>query len=535
MNRKAQFEKILLQQRYDVCIIGGGATGAGIALDAQKRGLSVILIDKGDFGGQTSSKSTKLIHGGVRYLEQAFKKLDWAQLKMVYKALHERNILLKNAPHLSRKLNLITPCKNIIEAVYFTIGLKMYDWLAGKNKLEKSQWLNKKQTLEQVKELNPQKTHSSVIYSDGQFDDARYCLSIIQTAEKLGATVLNYAEILGFNETNISENKNIGKLKALTFLDKITLSQHQISAKVFINATGPFGDVIRKMANPKLQNRIKVSRGAHIILAREVMQSSSAILIPKTKDGRVIFMIPWQDQLLVGTTDEPDVLTDSPEILEEERDYLLQYANEYLNKKLTKKDIKSSFVGQRPLIQPILDKTIQAETKSLVRDHEVEIDHRSKLVSVLGGKWTTYRLMAKDALDQIYKEIWHKKAVACSTENQLLFGAENYNFEEWKDLKTQYPISEFTAQHLLKKYGCKANEVLQLGKTDATLFEILSENHPFIKAEIKYTILNEMATNIDDIMYRRLGLGFRDHSAIDNCKKFIEQCFSELTIAQCEG
>ena len=518
MNRQEQLKRLENQLEFDLCIIGGGATGAGIALDASLRGLKVILIEKNDFAAQTSSKSTKLIHGGVRYLEQAVKKLDWEQFKMVRKALYERTILLKNAPHLSRPLALLTPCRNWVESIYYAIGLKMYDWIAGYHNINPSKRLSKKQALALIPELNSQKLNSAVLYYDGQLDDARYCLSIIQTAVEKGAIALNYTQATGM----IKSQKSL-RIKTLQAKDLLSNQEYSINAKVFVNATGPFADHIRQMANPKLKPRMRVSRGAHIVLPAGVLKGDTAILVPKTDDGRVVFIIPWQDHTLVGTTDEEDTLSENPDLKDYEARYLLEYVNRLLKEPVTLEQITSGFCGQRPLLQPSLHSTMDGDTKSLVRDHEVEIDNRSKLVSIMGGKWTTYRLMAKDTLDQIYKEIFNKKVVACTTENQLLYGAKNYNFDDWEKLVTEYSVSSQTAQHLMKKYGSNADKVMALTQEDTSLKELLVEGHPFIKAEVVYSIRDEMAATASDILDRRLGLGLRDKNASAKAIDFVSE------------
>jgi len=519
MNRQEQISKLQTTNEFDICVIGGGATGAGIALDAILRGLKVILIDKGDFAGQTSSKSTKLIHGGVRYLEQAVKKLDWEQYKMVRKSLRERETLLKNAPHLSRPLALITPCFNLFEGIYYTIGMKMYEWISGSQSIAKSEWLSKKETLNLIPELKSKRLSSGVLYYDGQLDDARYCLAIVQSAETYGAVVLNHTQALKFNK-----NEDSGRIKSLNIKDLIAGNEHVINSKVFVNAAGPFTDSIRQMASSKLKPRIKVSRGAHVVLPREVMKGDTAILVPKTDDGRVIFMIPWQDQVLVGTTDEADELSENPKLEDYEKTYLLEYVNRYFEKTVTPDQIKSGFAGLRPLLQAQLQSVMNsADTKSLVRDHEVEIDRRSKLVSIMGGKWTTYRLMAKDTLDEIYKEILKEEVVKCTSEDQILHGGENYHFEDWQNLVEKYKISIFTAQHLMKKYGTNAVEIMQLTDNQSDLKELLSPNHPFIKSEVIYAIQQEMAITVDDVLERRLGLKLRDEEASKAVEPYVEE------------
>ncbi len=517
MNRAKNIDKIK-QNTFDLCIIGGGATGAGCALDAAKRGLKVCLIEKNDFGSQTSSKSTKLIHGGVRYLEQAVKKMDWAQFQMVSKALKERTTLLEIAPHLTRPLALITPCKNWFEAIYYGIGMKLYDFIAGSHTISPAKVLSKKATEKLIPELKTNELTHSVLYYDGQLDDARFCLALIQTAENLGAAVVNHLEVKGF-----SKRENSGRLKSVEVFDSIGNEAFSIEAKVFINATGPFADHIRLMANSKLQPRMRVSKGAHIVLESEFMDGETAMLIPKTDDGRVVFMIPWQNNLLVGTTDTEDTLSENNNADEADINYLIDYANRYLKKNVSKSDVKATFAGQRPLLQA----SFSTDTKSLVRDHEVEVDRKTKLVSIMGGKWTTYRLMAKDTIDHIYKEIWEKKPIECTTDKQILHGGEKFNFESWEYLAREYAVDEVVAKHLLKKYGAFAKEILEKTVGVPVLKEKFSASQPFIKAEINYVIEHEMACNTEDVL-RRIGVIFIDKNVADIVAMEAEKCFSKI-------
>lgn len=505
----------LKKQHFDICVIGGGATGAGIALDAALRGLKVCLIEKNDFGSQTSSKSTKLIHGGVRYLEQAVKKLDWAQFQMVSKALKERTTLLAIAPHLTRPLALITPCKNWFEAVYYGIGMKIYDFIAGIHTISPARVLSKKATNKLIPELKSDKLTHSVLYYDGQLDDARFNLALVQTAAAKGAIVANHLEVKRF-----TKKENSGKLKSVELKDSLSGEIFQIEAKVFVNATGPFADHIRIMANSKLNPRMRVSKGSHIVLERSYMEGETAVLIPKTDDGRVIFMIPWQNNVLVGTTDTEDILNENTEADHNDITYLIEYANRYLRKKVEESDVKATFAGQRPLLQS----SFNSDTKSLVRDHEVEIDRRTKLVSIMGGKWTTYRLMAKDTIDEIYKEIWEKKPVECTSDKQLLHGAQGYSIENWALLSKKYSIPKEVVIHLLKKYGVFAETILEKTVSNEKLKELLVNNQPFIKAELPYVIESEMACNCEDVI-RRLGVKFIDSKAAEIIKNEAEKYF----------
>lgn len=500
MNRIKNLER-LQNEHFDICIIGGGASGAGCALDAALRGFKVALIEKEDFAAETSSKSTKLIHGGVRYLEQAFKNLDFAQLRQVKHGLEERHTVIRNAPHLAHPLALITPVYSWIEGLYFTIGLKIYGFFAKNDSLPKAQWLNKKETFEHIPTLTP-KLHSSVMYYDGQLDDARYCLALAHAADESGAVVVNHASITGF------EKDSNGKLSKAIFKDNLAESSNlKISAKLFINCTGPFGDSIRLMANPAQEKRLRPSKGVHIMLPPEVLQSQDAMLIPKTKDGRVVFVIPFEGEVMVGTTDdEYRDLEKEPILIEQEIDFLLDTLRPYLAKVPDKSEIKSGFGGLRPLIASSGSKA----TKKLVRDHEVEYDETSNLLSLLGGKWTTYRLMAKDTIDEACKLL--EKDVECKTELHYLIGGENYNFENWKAIREKYKLDEDICQHLVKKYGTRAKEVLQVSD-DKKMYDRVHKNYPFIKAEVIYTIRQEMACSLRDFFARRIRMELMDWKA----------------------
>ncbi len=389
MNRTDNLAR-LKSEKFDICIIGSGASGAGCALDAVLRGYKVALIDRKDFASETSSRSTKLIHGGVRYLEQAFTKLDFAQLKQVRHGLEERRIVIKNAPHLARPLALLTPVFSWVEGLYYSIGLKMYDWFANDDTLPKGKWLSKKEVMERMPALNKDKLHSAVLYYDGQHDDARYCLAIVQSAQELGVAVANYLEVVAFDKDSAN------RLQSVRAKDTLAGDSFQIKADLFINCTGTSADFIRTLANPALPIRMRPSKGVHVILPYETLQSNDAMLIPKTTDGRVVFAIPFEGQLLVGTTDtEYTALTEEPVLDEKEAEFLLDTLRPYLQKPPLLSEVKAGFGGLRPLLAADPTKS----TKGLTRDHEVEHDEVSNLVSLLGGKWTTYRLMAKDAID----------------------------------------------------------------------------------------------------------------------------------------
>ena len=488
MNREQNLKR-LRDETVDICIIGAGASGAGAALDAALRGYRVALIDRGDISGETSSRSTKLIHGGVRYLEQAIKKLDLAQLRQVRHGLAERRTVLRNAPHLAHPLALLTPVFSAFEGLYITIGLTLYDFIARQDSFPKGRWLNRAQAFDKMPTLSP-RTHSAVLYYDGQLNDARYALALAHSADEAGATVVNYVTITEFDQHN-------GRIETATGRDELTGETFPIRARLFLNCTGPYADNIRLLANPALEQRIRPSKGVHIVLPRETLQSDCAILIPQTADGRVVFAIPFGDNVFVGTTDDDYTDLEREPVLEPaEVDYLLNTLRPYLAKVPNKADVRAGFGGIRPLIL-----SSRADTKTLLRDHEVEYDPTSNLLSLLGGKWTTYRLMAQDAIDRA-GELLGKSAVS-TTETHFLVGGENYRYEDWQTLQNQYDLPTDVCQHLMRTYGNRANRVAQLTQEQPYLAQKLTNGLPFLKAEVVYHVRQEMAVTLRDVLARR--------------------------------
>jgi len=500
MSRTAQQQQAI-SQVFDICIIGGGATGAGCLLDAQSRGLKAVLIEKHDFASETSSKSTKLIHGGVRYLEQAVKQADLNQYHMVKKALRERLTLIQNAPHLAHPLALLTPCFDWVEGVYYTAGLKMYDALSGQLSLGKSEWLSKAEALQRNPALK-HTIHSAVLYYDGQLNDARYTVSLVQTATNRGAVALNHTEAIAFTK----DEK--GQLIALTVRDRLTDNEFTIQSRVFVNATGPFADRIRQMANAEAAPRMRVSKGVHIIVPGELMPSSTAILVPKTDDGRVIFIIPYNGKLMIGTTDTETQLKDAAPVVERaEVDYLIGYVNRYFEKPIRVDQVIAGFAGLRPLLQA----NPNAGTKELVRDHEVEVDPASGLVSILGGKWTTYRLMAQDTIDTCCERLGQTDK-SCITDTIKLVGAEGYSEEFWQSLVRDFGMDEAIARHLAHQYGTESATIGRLMREHPEWQQRLTPALPHTRAEVVYVVRQEMAQTLKDVLARRFGLEFIDWS-----------------------
>jgi glycerol-3-phosphate dehydrogenase len=495
MKSRSDALKQIENQSFDVCVIGGGATGAGCALDAQLRGLKTVLIEGGDFASATSSSSTKLVHGGVRYLQQAVADLDAGQYRVVKRALHERKITLQNAPFLAHPLELLVPCFSQSEIMYFRIGMKLYDWISGKGMLFPSRHLSVEESVRRMPMLNPKGLVGTIAYADGQFDDSRYDITLLQTMLESGGEAVNYTRVVGLQ-------KNVaGKLSEAQVVDQISQQAFVIKAKVFVNATGPFSDSIREMAHPGIEKRLRLSKGVHILLPVDAIASHDALLIPKTDDGRVIFAIPWLGRLLVGTTDDEAQPGDEMVVLKSEVEYLLRHLNRYLVHQLTLDQLVSAFAGVRPLVKS----KDALNTKKLIRDHEVELDEDSGLVSVLGGKWTTYRAMAEDAVDTVQQSAGYPVG-GCRTADYSLTGAAGWSQDYWQILEARYHVSRNTAKHLSQKFGTNAVKVLDLISQDPGLENPIIEGQPPIQAEIVYSARNEMAMSIEDVLARRIGL-----------------------------
>lgn len=368
----------------DVLIIGGGATGLGIAVDAVTRGYKTILLEKSDFAKGTSSRSTKLVHGGVRYLAQG-------DILLVAEALRERGMMLRNASHLTANQEFVIPAYSLWDVILYTVGLKFYDLLAGRLSLGKSYFINRKKTLSKLPLLKPEGLKGGIVYHDGQFDDSRMALTMAGECVKRGGTILNYFEVTGF----LKDEK--GKISGVKATDLETGTEYQIRAKLVINATGVFADTIHRMDDPLAKPTIRPSQGVHIVLDKTFLGGNSAIMIPKTDDGRVLFAIPWYDKVVVGTTDTPlNDITNEPKALDEEVNFILKTAGNYFTKKPTRADALCIFAGLRPLAA---NPDNPEATKEVSRRHKITLYH-SGLLSIVGGKWTSYRRMAEETIDK---------------------------------------------------------------------------------------------------------------------------------------
>jgi glycerol-3-phosphate dehydrogenase len=365
---------------WDMVVVGGGATGAGVAVDGASRGYTVLLLEQSDFGKGTSSRSTKLVHGGVRYLEQG-------NIPLVMEALRERGILLRNAPHLVHNLAFVVPSYDWWEAPFYGAGLKLYNLLAGKYGFGASRILSREETLERLPNINTEGLRGGVVYFDGQFDDSRLLINLVQTASEQGAVLLNYARVIGITSEGVS------------FRDMESGTEFSVAAKVVINATGPFTDAVRRMADPSAASIIAPSQGVHLVLDGSFLAGDSAIMVPHTSDGRVMFAIPWHGHTLVGTTDTPvSEVSLEPVAQAQEIEFLLNTASRYLAKKPGRSDVTSVFAGIRPLVR----EGDSASTAALSRGHTIRVEP-SGMVTVCGGKWTTYRNMAEDCVNHAIK------------------------------------------------------------------------------------------------------------------------------------
>jgi glycerol-3-phosphate dehydrogenase len=470
MDRDASLAQLLSRtDPWDIAVIGGGATGVGVALDAASRGYSVCLLEMSDLGKGASSRSTKLIHGGVRYLQQG-------NISLVMEALKERGILRRNAPHLVHDLAFVVPNYQWWEAPFYGIGMKVYDMLAGKYGFGKSRHLSREEVLARIPTLETNGLRGGVLYYDGQFDDSRLLIDLAITATQHGAVLLNYAKVVEL--TRDSD----GFLCGLSFVDLETNARHIVRARCLVNATGPFSDDIRTLDDPQSRPSIAPSQGVHLVLDRSFLPGDSAIMVPRTSDGRVMFAIPWHDRTLLGTTDTPiDQVTLEPIPQPQEIDFILETSGQYLSRRPTRSDVRSVFAGIRPLVRD----SEQSSTSALSRDHTIHIA-ASGLLTIAGGKWTTYRRMAQDCVD-------HAALLArlddrpCATATLPIHGS-HLHAEQFGDLRA---------------YGSAAPQILELMDCDPDLSRPLHADLPICAAQVIWAVRREMARTVDDCLARR--------------------------------
>lgn len=494
-SREAQLDRLGTEE-FDLLVIGGGATGTGIAVDASSRGLKVALVEADDFAAGTSSRSTKLIHGGVRYLEHAFKHMDYGQYHLVDEALHERATFLQNAPHLTGTLPILIPLYSWWEVPYYYFGIKLYDWVAGDSVLRKSKYVSTDNALKRFPFLNKNTLKGAIVYYDGQFNDARANVTLASTAASLGTTVVNHLEIISL----IKENDMVVGARGYDILSKKT---YAIQAKVVINATGAFSDIIRQMDNPETPPMILTSSGAHIIVDKNYCPKSTGILVPKTLDGRVLFMLPWEGGTLIGTTDTPASLTATPQPSDKDFEFFFRQLKKGFGIELKPSEIRSSWSGLRPLVVDPKEKASSMTS----RDHMIEVTP-SNLITIAGGKWTTYRKMAQDAVDKAIEVAALKPSAPCLTTRLPLLGADGYKIDLTLKLEAEYQLPRDIAYYLAHSYGTRSRIIL-----DSAPPKRIIESLPFLEAEIPYVIENEYAATPMDVLARRLTLPYKQHDA----------------------
>ncbi|MEO1129103.1 MAG: glycerol-3-phosphate dehydrogenase/oxidase [Planctomycetota bacterium] len=481
---------------WDIIVIGGGATGLGIAVDAASRGYDVVLFEQSDFAKGTSSRSTKLVHGGVRYLQQG-------NVSLVMEALKERGLLLRNAPHLVHDVAFIVPSYAWWESPFYGIGLKVYDLLAGKYGFGKSSHISRDDIAREIPSIRTDGLLGGTRYFDGQFDDARLAINLATTAFEQGGTVLNYAAVTGLLKDAD------GAIEGVQVHDLESDGRVDVRGRAVINATGPFTDGVRTLDAADAQPIIAPSQGVHIVLDRSFLPGDSAIMVPHTDDGRVMFAIPWHDVAVIGTTDTPiESVSLEPRAMEDEVEFILQNANRYLSRPVTTDDIRSVFVGIRPLV-----KAGGAEsTAALSRDHTILIDPISGLMTVAGGKWTTYRKMAEDAVDQamMLGDLEHRD---CVTRRLSIHGAHE-NAERFGRLAF---------------YGSDAPKIRALEADDDIAATVVHPRLPLTVAEVRWACRREMARTVDDMLARRSRcLLFDAAAAIEAAPRVAEIMASEL-------
>ena len=499
-NRKEQIKQLKTTSKFDIVVIGGGASGLGIAVDAASRGFKVALFEAHDFAKGTSSRRTKLVHGGVRYLAQG-------NIKLVIEALRERGLLEKNANHLFKRQTFLIPSYKWWFKYYYGFGLTIYDWLSARLSFGGSRIISAKKASQKIKNLIPKGLNGAVTYLDGQFDDARLALNLAQTAIEQGAVALNH-----FRVSDILKDHN-NKVSGVTVLDTETDEELNIYADVVINATGVFANKILKLAGRKKKSlKIVPSQGIHLVLDRSFLEGETALMVPKTSDGRVLFAIPWHNKAVLGTTDTPiEKPSYEPKPLKEEIDFILETASQYFTKAPTRNDIKSVFAGLRPLVAPEGDKS---NTKEISRGHKI-IHSESGLITIVGGKWTTYREMSKDVINDAI-ENHNLKRSPSKTKSLSIHGNISTN-------------EKLGLNGVLWVYGSDAKQLMKLTETDASYQNKLHHNYEYTVGQVIWSARYEMARTVEDVLARRFRLLFLDAQvSIDIAEKVANILQKEL-------
>lgn len=485
MNRQPMLEAARDGRTWDVVVIGGGATGLGTAVESASRDYDTLLLEAGDFANGTSSRSTKLVHGGVRYLQQG-------DVSLVLEALRERGLLIHNAPHLVHHLCFVVPTYDWWEGPFYGVGLKLYDLLAGRLGLGPSEQLSHEETIERIPTIEPEGLRGGVIYYDGQFDDSRLAITLARTAASHGATLVNHAPVTGLRKVD-------GVVRGVVATDAESGEQFEVSARVAINATGVFTDSVRRLDESHAAPIVRASQGVHIVLDRSFLPGHSAIMVPHTDDGRVLFAVPWHDRVLVGTTDTPvDDISLEPRPLREEIEFLLTHAVRYLTKDPEESDILSVFAGLRPLVSP---GGATDDTAEISRDHTLMVSPAG-LVTISGGKWTTYRKMGEDSVDRA-AEIGELEERRSMTRDLHLHG--------WKSgVDPADPLGVYGSEADLVQAMCASGR-------ERRLAELLHPRLPYVRGEVVWAVRHEMARTLDDVLARRLRALVLDARAAIEC------------------
>jgi glycerol-3-phosphate dehydrogenase len=466
---------------WDIVVIGGGATGVSIALDAASRGLQVLLLERHDFGKGTSSRSTKLVHGGVRYLAQG-------NIALVRDALRERGRLGRNASHVVHERSFVVPCRSWLEFAWYRLGFWVYDLLSGRSQYRRSQGISSGVCLKRAATLRPDRARYGILYSDGQFDDARLVIDLLQTACHEGAVAINYASV----EQLVKDPR--GKISGLRFVDEETGQAIDVSARCIVNATGPFCDGVRRLDMPGAEAMVAASQGVHIVLPRSFLPGDSAIIVPKTSDGRVLFLIPWHDRVVVGTTDTPipDAVVE-PRAQDQEIEFLLGTCAEYLTRPPQRSDVTSVYVGIRPLVKP---KRSSGKTSAMSRDHTIDISD-SGLITITGGKWTTARKMAEDCIDRCIA-LCGLRASACRTADLRILEGEH-------DTQSPFINYDATSVHRLVHICSLEDEIVRFVRTEMarTVEDILARRTRWLFLDVE--VAESLAPRVAAILARELG------------------------------
>jgi len=481
--REDFLKEVADSREWDIVIVGGGATGLGAAVDAVSRGYRTLLLEAQDFAKATSSRSTKLVHGGVRYLQQG-------NVKLVLEALRERGRMLRNAPHLAHRRAFVIPAYAYWELPFYGTGLTLYDLLAGREGIGRSRVLSVKGALDALPSVRRSGLKGGILYYDGQFDDARYAITLLRTFVDLGGVALNYSPVTGLLKRSSAVSGVIAQ-------DHESGQTFECQAKVVINSTGVFSDTLRRLDDSQTEPVVAVSQGSHVVLPREFLPGNAAMMIPRTSDKRVLFAIPWHDAIVVGTTDDP--VTEAayePRTMLEERSFLIGHIERFLGRKPSALEIASVWSGQRPLVR----RESTVNTAAISRDHTILIS-KSKLVTIIGGKWTTYRKMGEDVVDRAASSSG-LSAAPCRTAELRLHGwsSPNEAVNEWQ-----------------RVYGADLPELQGLASRDAELRELLHPRLPFRKAEVVWAVRFEMARTIEDVLARRTRALFLDSRAALEC------------------